>query len=263
MRAGDKVPVYYSRFVTRADDERFTDVASMRAKARFVTNERMSWSGFTLPREYLRKQHNACINSFFASMTFSGSHEASLDAVVAGDADVAVVDSVVYDMWRAQHADDGVAARVHAVDTPVGPTTMPPALASSRLSPYIRRELSMTMLRAGVSKEPEDAEGAAILAKYGFERFSQVTPRSYLPFARVYYELNQDENGCADDGDESAGEKPPAHFPESLVEAARCVLCGETTSFACSGCGDAPLCIRGGGGLANCFKNMHTLNTSR
>ena len=192
------LPAYQSVLVARrgfAATRGGAGVEALRG-ARFAANERRSWSGFQALRSFLDDNAAAAaaagspsgLEAFFGAVVWTGSHKASLAALAQpadapGAADCATVDSVVLDM----HLDQlGVAAAADAgLDVVGGPFTdtlwpMPPAVASSRLSPWVHGALCRALTTAH-----EDAEGAALLRDAGFASLDRTTAAPYRAFASL------------------------------------------------------------------------------
>lgn len=106
-------PVYFGDVVVRADSE-VTDLAGL-AGRRFAYNEEVSLSGHHMMRARLSSLGRDF--GYFGSLVRTGSHLASLQAVLAGEADCAVVDSMVTDVV----AD----SRIRTVES-LGPYPSPP-----------------------------------------------------------------------------------------------------------------------------------------
>ena len=83
---------YFSEILVREDAD-YGDLAALKG-ARAVANEVGSQSGYNVLRAAVAPL--AKDGRFFASLRFSGSHRASMAAVIAGEADVCAVDCVTY-----------------------------------------------------------------------------------------------------------------------------------------------------------------------
>jgi len=108
---------YNSVFVARADDDRADPVAF--AGARLAYNEALSQSGWAAPQTWARGRGLA-----FGSVVPSGAHAASARMVADGQADIAALDALTWELLQ-EHAPTARALKV------VGRTDPTPAL------PYI------------------------------------------------------------------------------------------------------------------------------
>lgn len=80
-------------FVVVRDDSRYQDIRDTRG-ARVVINQTESNSGYNLLRALIAPHANQ--GQYFSSVLQSGSHDASVSAVKAGDADLAAIDCVTF-----------------------------------------------------------------------------------------------------------------------------------------------------------------------
>ena len=128
---GEKGPTYHSVLITRADTE-IADLAHFQGTV--VINEDESWSG-----------HHALGHHFdvvglegpLAGVRTSGSHRASVEAVAAGEADLAAIDHTV---WRHLAETTSLTARLAVIDhTRDWPT--PPFTIHHRVQADTRRRL--------------------------------------------------------------------------------------------------------------------------
>lgn len=103
---------------------------------------------------------------FFSSTQFTGSHDRSVEAVAAGLADAAAVDSLIADAMLAKDPNLGRRLRVLERSPEFG---SPPVVARADMPEAERRALTAVLL--GMDST---AEGAALLADIGIERFVAV-----------------------------------------------------------------------------------------
>lgn len=115
----------YRSFVVVRAEHPAKDLAGL-AGARCVVNEPCSHSGMNGLRSLVAPLHRG--GRFFASVGLSGSHEASLEQLAAGRADVAAVDCVTYALVEARRPALLAGLRVVA-ETPLAPA--PPFVTSA------------------------------------------------------------------------------------------------------------------------------------
>ena len=177
-------PVYFSDVIVRADSPA-RGLEDLR-DARFGFNDRCSLSGFYSLRQELRSR--GLEDGFFASEHCTGSHHGSIEAVRAGEVDVAAIDSNV--LVLEGRRDHGVGEDVRVLES-WGPFPIQPIVVSTRLSGEEHARLTRALLR--LTADPE-AEG--ILGWIGFERFKPVGPEHYDEERRALEELGS--LPCAD-----------------------------------------------------------------
>jgi len=165
---------YQSFIIVRADKGvgSFLELAGKR----FAFTDPLSSSGRLYPLALLREM-NADPGTFFASTTYTYSHDNSIKAVVQGVADGAAVDSLVYDQWVRRNPDLAISLKV--IDrSPAMPS--PPLVASKRLDPALRESF-----RNAVLSMHETPEGKKILADLGIDRFVPLRMEDYEPVRQI------------------------------------------------------------------------------
>jgi phosphonate transport system substrate-binding protein len=104
-------------------------------------------------------------------VTFTHSHDRSIDAVAKGVVDGAAVDSLVYDELVRSSAEIRAATRVIHRSPPYG---VSPVVVSTRVPPERRAALRKALL-----KLHEDPEARAALGLVGFDRFTAPAPELF------------------------------------------------------------------------------------
>lgn len=160
-------PSYYSDVVVRQDSH-FAAFADLRGAA-WAFNDPGSFSGYAALRAHLAEL--GAPDSFCGRWVESGGHLRSLALVAAGTVDAAAIDSLVFDLERANNA--ACAAQLRVVAS-IGPSPAPPAVAARHLPPALRKRLRMALLGMHTS-----AEGRAILAGGLIARFASVADADY------------------------------------------------------------------------------------
>ncbi len=94
----DGQSTYHAYIYTRKDSGIKT-VADMRGK-KFAFVEKATTAGYIFPLAYLKEHGVENIDNYFSEYFYSGSHDASLHAVLQGDADVGASKNTVFD-WVA------------------------------------------------------------------------------------------------------------------------------------------------------------------
>ena len=160
-------PVYFGDVIVRLDDSA-GEMAAL-AHRTFAFNEIESFSGFQM---LLRSQLIADDpERWLAAGIRTGSHRASIDAVIDGSADWAVIDSTMLDM----QAHPGI-----RVITSIGPHPSPPLLISQACDDSLRRQLTHAF-----SRLHSDEAARALLDRWNIFSFVEVDDRDYLSLLSV------------------------------------------------------------------------------
>jgi phosphonate transport system substrate-binding protein len=145
------------------------ELTDLRGK-RFAFTDDLSLSGFAYPSHLLRRM-GADAGTFFGSVTFTHSHDRSVDAVAKGVVDGAAVDSLIYEELVRSSPEVRTATRVIDRSPHYG---VAPVVVSTRLPAERRAAIRDALLRLH-----EDPEARAALALVGFDRFSAPEPALY------------------------------------------------------------------------------------
>lgn len=167
-RYGDR-PVYFSDVVVRHDSpfHTFGDLHG----AVWVYNEPGSLSGYEAMRYHLAVQGLG--RDYFGRVIESGAHQQSLALILAGEADVAAIDSTVLSALLARQPE--IADQLRVIDV-IGPNPMPPWVVAARVAPEVR-----TDLRHRLTTIHQDLAGRAILHTGDIVRFESVRDADYDP----------------------------------------------------------------------------------
>ena len=132
-------PIYYSDVIVRRDSSAtcFAD----RRGASWAFNEPDSQSGYGITRATLASMGKT--RGYFGRVVRTGFHQRSIRAVASGDADASAVDSQVLEIELRRHPD--LVEQLKVVDE-LGPSTIQPVVAASRLPATLREELREAIL---------------------------------------------------------------------------------------------------------------------
>lgn len=166
-------PIYFSDVIVRRGSP-YRAFADLRG-ASWAYNEPGSQSGYNLTRWHLA--HLGETRGFFGRVVEAGAHQVSLRMVVEGKVDASAIDSTVLERELEQHPE--LAPEVRIVET-LGPSAMPPAVASTSLPPAARDTLRRALLAMH-----RDGEGRAILERARMRRFAPVSDRHYDDIRRM------------------------------------------------------------------------------
>ncbi|MBM3271045.1 MAG: phosphate/phosphite/phosphonate ABC transporter substrate-binding protein [Candidatus Sericytochromatia bacterium] len=166
-------PVYFSDVIVPAAS-RFSRFADLRG-ASLAFNEPGSHSGYNVLRYHMARI--GMPGAAFGRVTAAGSHEAALRLVVAGQVDVACLDTTVLDQ---ELADRPWLASGFRVIATLGPSPIQPLVGSRRLPLATRRRVA-----AAIEEMHLDPAGRRILAAARMSRFERVCDADYDPIRRM------------------------------------------------------------------------------
>ncbi|MFL5733727.1 MAG: PhnD/SsuA/transferrin family substrate-binding protein [Chloroflexia bacterium] len=165
-RYGGK-PVYYSDIIVRRSSP-FKSFEDLRG-ARWAYNEEDSQSGYGITRDRLLQMGET--SGYFGQAVPSGFHQESIQMVCSAQVDASAIDSQV--LAVAFRDDPGLVLQLRVIDT-LGPSTIQPVVAASRLSAKLKAEIRSALL--GMADDPSARER---LAEAFIDRFVPVTDADY------------------------------------------------------------------------------------
>ena len=160
-------PVYFSEVIVRRDDPA-RSFGDLRGRS-WAHNDPDSFSGCLVVRHHLRQLGET--EAFFGSVTFSGRHQESIRQVVRGEVDASAIDSHVLGVERLRNPDLAGELRVIAV---LGPSSIPPVVASSTLPEEVQTRARQALCRLG-----GDPLSRGVLAGGLIRRFVPIDDRAY------------------------------------------------------------------------------------
>jgi len=160
--------IYHSMLIVPANSPA-QSIADLQGKV-FAFTDPISFSGRAYPT-YLVVQQGIQPETFFSQTLFTHSHDKAIEAVAQGIADGAAVDSLV--LKYALERDPSLAEQIKVIDESP-PFGIPPVVVPSNISPQLKAKLREILLDM-----TNDADGRAILAKFGFDRFSSIDDNAY------------------------------------------------------------------------------------
>jgi phosphonate transport system substrate-binding protein len=137
--------------------------------ASWAFNEPDSQSGFGVTRARLAAM--GATSGFFGRVVEAGYHQQAMRLVARGEVDASAIDSQVLAVELRD--DAGLAARVRVIDS-LGPSTIQPVVAATRLPAGLRRAIREALLEVHT-----DPEAAGPLAHGLVQRFVAVTDGNY------------------------------------------------------------------------------------
>jgi phosphonate transport system substrate-binding protein len=162
------VSVYYSELIVPMTSPART-MADLRGKV-FAFTDPISFSGRVYP-SYLVEQLHETPAQFFGRTFFTYSHDRAIEAVAAGVADGAAIDSLVLQYALARKPPLKTRIRVIHRSPPFG---IPPVVVPPAYSPHYKRQLQEILLAMD-----ESPAGRQILATLGITRFVLIEDQAY------------------------------------------------------------------------------------
>jgi len=162
-------PHYFSDVVVRHSSSyaAFDDLAG----TAWGYNEPRSHSGYNIVRSELARR--GLDGDFIGSLVSTGSHQASLEALLQGRIDWAAIDSTVLETEFRRRP--GLSSRLRVLET-FGPSPAPPLIARAGFDPALALKLQTAL--TGLHRT---GPGRAFLALHAVAGFAPVTDRSYDP----------------------------------------------------------------------------------
>jgi phosphonate transport system substrate-binding protein len=160
-------PVYFCDVIVR-DDAPFQTFSDLRGSA-WAYNDKSSLSGYYGLLEKLAESGED--ESFFGSVTCSGSHLNSIEAVLQGQANAASIDSNVL---RIKLQETPALRNTLRVIDSWGPYPIQPIVVNSNLHPHLKEQL-----RAAFFATNENERTRRVLQRFGLSHFVAVDRETY------------------------------------------------------------------------------------
>jgi phosphonate transport system substrate-binding protein len=162
-------PFYYAYVIVPAASPA-RSLGDLRGK-RFAFTDPKSNTGWLVPTYLVGREQKLTPETFFGTVSFTGSHDRSIDRVNAGAVDGASVDSLVFDYVAGRFPPRVKNVRIVAKSIPFG---TPPVVANRKANPRLRARIQAILL--GMHSDPE---GKRILDAMSVERFIVPQDSSY------------------------------------------------------------------------------------
>lgn len=166
-------PVYFSDVIVRSDSPyaSFDDLAG----CVWAYNQVGSHSGYNLVCYNLFERGKT--PHYFGSMVEAGSHQRSLQMVLAGQADATAIDSHVLDVLLLQDRELGSQLRVVAT---LGPSSIPPVVVAKNLDSNLKYRMREALISMHC-----DPDVARSLQEGRIERFTPVSDADYDDIRKI------------------------------------------------------------------------------
>ncbi len=175
-------PIYFSDVVVRKQ----SPIESLNDLHRYTWgyNEQESHSGWNLVC-YSLSSYNST-QPLFRNMKQTGSHQRSIEMLIAGEIDATAIDSHVLDVLLLHNPY--TASQLRIIET-FGPSTIPPMVIAKNLDKNLKAEIQRILFSMH-----RDPYAAAILREGLIDRFVPVYDRDYELMYRMYMLVNKQEN---------------------------------------------------------------------
>lgn len=166
-------PIYYSDVVVRADSS-CTTFSDLRGKS-WTYNEPQSQSGYGITRHHLLQLGET--GGFFGKVVAGGNHLRCIELVRCGEVEAAAIDSHVLSV--ATMADPSLDRELRVIGS-LGPSTIQPVIAGSRLGPALRAGIV-----AAMTSMHRDARYGPVLRRGGVACFVPIGSSDYDDVRRM------------------------------------------------------------------------------
>jgi len=167
----DGTSTYFGYIFVRRDSGIKT-AADMRGKT-FAFVERATTAGYIFPLAFLRRGRVGDIDRFLAGYFFTGSHDAAIDSVLAGRAQVGAAKNTIYDRQLATHP--GMDRELEIIATSPRVPSNGLCVRPDMIGPLKER------MRDALLRLDKEEEGRAVLRALGAKRFVRTTVADYQP----------------------------------------------------------------------------------
>lgn len=178
----DNTSTYFG-YIFAKKESNIKTTADMRGKSLAMV-ERATTAGYVFPIAWLRQHGVEDIDSHFSDYFYTGSHDAAIDAVLEGKADVGAAKNTIYERMQksSDRLDEELAILAKSPRVPSNGLCVRKGLA-----PELKKKIQALLLN--LHNEPE---GAAVLKKLGAKRFVQTSRDDYGPVFQMAEEAGID-----------------------------------------------------------------------
>ncbi len=160
-------PIYFSDVIVRRDSP-FRFFADLRGCS-WAYNDKESQSGYGITRYSLVKSGET--QGYFGTVMEVGFHQTAIQMVCEGSVQAAAIDSLV--LAVAYRQQPPLAEKLRVVST-LGPSTIQPLVASTRLAPSLRNDIQAVLLEMHT-----DSRAAAVLRGGFIDHFAAMQDSDY------------------------------------------------------------------------------------
>lgn len=167
----DGTSTYYGHIFVRKDSSIKT-VADMKDKTLALV-ERATTAGYVFPLAWFKRQGVKNIDTYFNEHFFVGSHDAAIDAVLNGEADVGAAKNTIYERMQEAHPriEDELVILASSPRVPSNSLCVREGLPE-------QYKVQLKNLLLGLH---QDEKGISVLKKLGAEHFVATSKEDYQP----------------------------------------------------------------------------------
>lgn len=165
----DGTSTYYGYIFVRRNSG-IRDLAGMKGK-RFAFVEQATTAGYLFPIAYFRDHGIADPRSYLGEVFFTGSHDAAVQAVLSGEADIGAAKNTVYDRLAQEEPRIGKDLTILAASGSVPQNGL---AVRKDLDPELKSAVAKALLEMD-----RDPEGIVALKKFGARGFVATTDSDY------------------------------------------------------------------------------------
>lgn len=167
----DGTSTYFGNIFVRSDSG-INSAADMKGKVLALV-ERATTAGYIFPRAWLKQQGVNDLGSHFKELFFAGSHDATIYAVLNGEADVGAGKNTIFD--RVRQEDPRVDNEIKILaSSPRFPSNG--LCVRAGLDDKLKKQIKKVLLEMHSSNE-----GRLVLEKFGAQRFVETRKEDYQP----------------------------------------------------------------------------------
>lgn len=175
----------YRGLIVVKEDSNIKDIADMKDK-RLALVHRATFAGYLYPLHYFKQHGINDLVLYFSKISYMGSHDKAIFALLGGKADVATPKDLVYQRVVRENSDLERKLVVLSVSGPVPSNTL---CVSKNLEPGLKDKLKDALLSLD-----DDEEAKPVLEALGAARFIETRDEDYSHLYRIIKELGIDLN---------------------------------------------------------------------
>lgn len=162
----------YCGYIFVRKDSGITSAADMRGKT-FAFVDKATTAGYIFPLAYLKRNQVSSIDDYLKSYSFTGSHDAAIDSVLAGQADIGCAKNTIFDLVKKSN---------FRIDKELTILATSPRVPSNGLC--VRPDMAPATkerLRQELFNLHQSSQGAEVLKAMNYVRFVETTKDDYQP----------------------------------------------------------------------------------
>ena len=162
----------YKGYLFVRKDSNIKDIKGMKGK-KMVFVEKATTAGYVFPLAYLKENGISSPDGFFKEYYFSGSHDAAIDAVLDGKADIGAAKNTIYERMRTDspRIDQELVIIAQSLAVPSNGLCVRKDLDDS-----VKKKLQNALLAMHT-----DPDGQAVLKEFGALKFIETSAKDYEP----------------------------------------------------------------------------------